>query len=970
MEEVQDFLREVARIRRILLRKRLWTIAAWWARVMACVAGAALWAVGSGIAPDRVRLGAGAVALVGIAWMVVDLWWSFRRLKNPYRLGRILRGCLPGIRRAVETLSQVDPSLSHFVPGASPGLLAAEARRAATLLRQVRTDWFPPPASTDWPARFWVMCCVVLVLFGARDFWGVSRAVGILLGLPGGPGGAWWAGPPRAVDVIAYDLRLRVGSEASSPGDLVPWVGDISDVPVPDRGVVEVTGRLFGEVGALEMAVEPREGKPRRIPVPVDQDGRFIVRVRLDGEATWHLVAWAPPGQVVRETTRRRFRVAPPAPPSLEVRPSGWLAGGLGESVTVSWWASAPLALGAVEARYRYPWTEEIGPVSVSLRHPQEGGRQAQGVFPVVLGEDLLDRGGRMTLWVEATGILAKDQPSGRSEMIHLYLDLPLVRQLVLLERMDALIGRLVDLYGDIADLPGPGDPAVPGRWQGRIEDLVREVRTEVGRLGDQPAAAPLRTALEKVVGVLEEVLQEVPCRQSRVARALETTASLMDDVLARERIALLADQVAELDRLADRLRWPMRPDREWAFRLRTGRWQVGGIEAIRLSFLRRTPPEATGRRMALVALGANHRLLRERLVRAATGDREDVQRVLETVREVANQWRNLFAAGTLTHIRDILLPPTVREDLRRAVTLQERVAIQTGVVAARVRTRMEQQEAVAPDRLAEWRSRLEAVADLLRQSEDSQINPYDMEDLKALERQVRFLSDLLEAGDMDRSMNASRQVLGLLERLATTIRGDLAEGILGVDDRGLVAYRRVLNGIEKALGEMRVIQRALREVVSSRRDLLSSDDRLEVTGQVRIQRDAARVFGRVSDLLRRIPGIEGSEVLGLAQGIRAAMRDAADRLGRQDVLAAEAHQQKALDDLSRLRSLLSHRDLDSFRGREPARYWDDLRLPEMAPRRPVVQSWAAEVQKRLEQGLTGPDADLARAYYESLLSP
>lgn len=972
MEEVQDFLREVARIRRILLRDRLRTGSAWWAAATVCLIGASLWMVGIGVPPARVRWAVGIGALAGMAWLSADLLWSFLRLKRPERLGRLLRRHIPGIRHAVETLSRVDPSLDRFVPGASPGLLAAEARRAANLLRQIRSDWFPLQASRVGPGRVWMVLWVLMALWMARDFWGVSRAVGTLLGLPGGPGGAWWAGPPRAVDVIAYDLGVRIGSGEAASGDLVPWSGDASDVHVPEGGIVEVTGRLFVPVGALEMVIRAREGGQRRISVPLEGDGRFAVQVRPEGDATWYLAAWTPPGEVVQESARRRFRVAPPAAPSLEIRPSGWIAGGLGEAVTVSWWASAPLALGEVEARYRYPWTEEAGSTGVTLRHAREGGREAQGVFPVILGEDLLDRGGRMSLWVEASGMSSSDQPGGRSEELHLYLDVPLVRQLVLLDRTDAAIARLADLFGDVADLPGPGDPALPDRMEGRLRDEVREARSEAVRLATQPAAAALRTTMDRVAGMLEEVMEEVPCRRQRAVRMLESAIASLEDALARERISLLADQVGELDRFAERLSSHRtgRQDREWSFRLRTARWQVGGLEAIRLSFLRRTPTEATGRRMSLAGLGTVHRQFRDALSRGASGDREEVRRTLDAAREVAERWRRLFSEGALTHVRDILLPASVREDLRTAFSLQERVATQTRAVAARVRARMEQREAVPPDRVAEWVARLQAAGTLLRQAEHPRMNPYDLEDLKALERQVRFLADLVEAGDIDRASASGRQVQGLLINLATSIQGDLSDGSAGSDDREVAAYRRALDGLAKAIEEVRTVHRSLREVVSSRRDLLTPEDRGEIPRQVRIQREAARVFGRLSDLLRRIPGIEGAEVVTLSQTIRASMREAVDRLVRQDVTAAEAHQQRALEDLARFRSLLSRRDLDSFRGQEPARFWDDVRLPEETSGGPVVQSWAAEVRRRLDQGLAGPDADLARAYYESLLAP
>lgn len=970
MEEVRDFLREVARIRRILLRDRLWTAAAWWAVAMAGLIGGSLWAVANGIPPDRVRWGAGMGALAGIAWVVTDLLWTFRRLGRPDRMGRLLRRHLPGIRHAVETLSRVDPSLGRFVPGASLGLLAAEARRGANLLRQVHPGWFPLPASRVWPSRSWVLIGMVLAVVAIRDFWGVSRALGTLLGLPGGPGGAWWAGPPRAVDGIAHDLGLRIGSGDASSGELVPWLGDVADANVPEGGIVEVTGRLFAPVGALELVLRPREGGLRRVPVPVERDGRFAVQVRPEGEATWYLAAWAPPGEVVQESARRRFRVAPPAPPSLEMRPSGWASGGLGEAVMVSWWASAPLALGEVEARFRYPWTEDTGSTGVTLRHAREGDRQAQGVFPVILGEDLLERGGRMSLWVEASGLFQKDRLRGRSETLHLSLDVPLVRQLALLDRTEDLLDRLAGLFGDVVDLPGPGDPVLPERLQARFQDLGREARAEVTRLGLLPGAVNLRGLMEKVAGMLEEVLQEVPLRQ-RAFRTLETAVSLLEDVLDRERITLLAEQVGELDRFADRLASPRRAsDRDWSLRLRMGRWQVGGLEAIRVSFLRRIPVEATGRRMALEALGGLHRQVRDRLSRAVSGDQEEVRRARETAREVARRWRSLFAEGALTHVRDILLPASVREDLRTAYALQQRVATQTEVVAARVRARMEQREALPPERILEWQSRLEAAGSLLRQAEQPRMNPYDLEDLRALERQVRFLVDLLEAGDIDRAAASGRQVQGLMNRLAESMQADLSSGAMGSDDRDIGAIRRALEGIGKAIEEVRVVHRSLREVVTSRRDLLSPEDRGEVAGQVRTQREAARVFGRVPDLLRRIPGIEGSEVVALAQTIRGSMREAVDRLVRQDVTAAEAHQQKALEDLARFRALLSRRELDSFRGSEPARFWDDVRLPEEAPGRPAVQSWAAEVHRRLEQGLTGPEGDLARAYYESLLAP
>lgn len=972
MEEVRDFLREIARIRRILLRDRLRTGAAWWAVAMAGLIGVSLWAVGNGIPPDRVRWGAELGALAGIAWVVADLTWTFRRLGRPDRMGRLLRRHLPGIRHAVETLSQVDPSLGRFVPGASPGLLAAEARRGANLLRQIQPGWFPLPASRAWPPRAWVVIGMVLAVVAIRDFWGVSRALGTLLGLPGGPGGAWWAGPPRTLDGIAHDLGLRIGSGDASSGDLVPWLGDVADANVPEGGIVEVTGRLFSPVGALELVILPREGGLRRVPVPVEGDGRFAVLVRPEGEATWFLSAWAPPGEVVQELARRRFRVAPPAPPSLEMRPSGWASGGLGETVMVSWWASAPQALGEVEARFRYPWTEEAGSTGVSLRHAREGDRQAQGVFPVILGEDLLERGGRMSLWVEASGIFQKDRLRGRSETLHLSLDVPLVRQLALLDRTEDILDRMAGLFGDVADVPGPGDPMLPERLQARFQDLGREARAEVTRLGTQPGAVILRGTMEKVAGMLEEVLQEVPSRQ-RASRALETAVSLLEDVLDRERVTLLAEQVGELDRYADRLASPRQSgpsERDRSLHLRMGRWQVAGLEAIRVSFLRRTPVEATGRRMALETLGGLHWQVRDHLSRAASGDQEEVRRARETAREVARRWRSLFAEGALTHVRDILLPTSVREDLRAAYALQQRVATRTEAVAARVRARMEQREALPPERILEWQSRLEGAGSLLRQAEQPRMNPYDLEDLKALERQVRFLADLLEAGDVDRASVSGRKVLGLMNRLAESIQADLSSGALEADDGDIGASRRALQGIGKAIEEVRAVHRSLQEVVASRSDLLSPEDRAEVAGQVGTQREAARVFGRVPDLLRRIPGIEGSEVVALAQTIRGSMREAVDRLVRQDVTAAEAHQQKALEDLARFRTLLSRRELDSFRGSEPARFWDDVRMPETAPGRPAVQSWAAEVHRRLEQGLTGPDGDLARAYYEALLAP
>jgi len=971
MEEVREFQREVARVRRVLLRERLRTGLAWWAVGMGALIGLALWGVAVGVAPDRARRGVGLGAAVGLLWVCVDLLWDWHRLRRANRLGPLLRGHLPGIRYAVETLALAEDLPERFVPGASRGLLAAEARRAAGLLRQIRSDWFPPPASRAWSRRAWYLLWAALGVATVLDLWGVSRALGTLLGLPGGPGGVWWAGPPRTVDGIAYDLEVRVGVGDPASENLVPWTGAAADVLVPVDGVVEVTGRLFTPAGALEMVIRTQEGGLRRIPLAVDGVGRFAVRLRPEGDATWYLAAWTPPGEVVQEAARRRFRVAPLAPPSLTLRPSGWMGGRIGESVTVSWWASAPVTLGEVEARYQYPWTEEARPTGVALRHSREAGREAEGVFPVVLGEDLLERGGVMSLWVEAAGLSPGDRPGGRSETLHLYVDVPLTRRLVLLVRMDSMADRWAGLFGEVLDLPGPGDPVLPGAVQGRFEDLARVVRGEAVRLAVQPEARGLRAALEKAAGRLEEALEVLPARRGRTLEALEAAMALVEDALARERISLLADQVGDLERFAGRLArgkssWK---ERDWSLLLRTGRWQVGGLEATRLSLLRRTPAEATGRRMALADLGARHLQLQERLSRVASGSGEEVPRALEAAREVAGRWRRLFAEGALTHVRDILLPGSMGEDLGKAFSLQERVAMRTGAVAARVRARMAQREAVPAERVAEWRQRLGAAAGLLRQAAQPGMNPYDLEDVQALERQARFLSELLEAGDIDRAAVAVRQLLGMLESLAASFREALAEDPEGTDPE-TGAYRRALSGLGKAVEEVRWVHRSLREEVSSREDLLTGEDRGEVADQARMQREALRVFGRVADPLRRLPGVEGSEVPALAQAIRGSMREAVDRLARQEVTAAEAYQQQALEVLGRLRSLLTRRDLDSFRGQEPARFWDEVRLAGEPGGRSVAPSWAAEVRRRLEQGLSGPDAETARSYYESLLAP
>jgi len=493
-------------------------------------------------------------------------------------------------------------------------------------------------------------------------------------------------------------------------------------------------------------------------------------------------------------------------------------------------------------------------------------------------------------------------------------------------EGLAALIGGLDKLVTHLSELAekmrsDPGSPALTRALARVRSDLRRQLdRWQFSELripGDPDGAARRVPRLWRVGG---GSLADFEPDRRNLARRLESAVLYLEDLLERQRIQDLERLAEELDATRERLQrlleeYRRAPSDEARRRIEAEiarlREQLEALRARQSEMLAELRdeylnPEALRQALERADMGGSlerlERMLAEGRIEEAMAELQRLARQSQEYRAQVGQALARFGDRRYRELAAAIA--RLRGEIAGLAEAQRRLLESTG------RLRQRQLRALAPRSSADLRQAIEPMRRLLRSLRQNlermpqeDLGHFAAEDLGGARRQAELLDPLLQAGDVARSLEVSRELSQSIERLRESLAADRAAARRFSPPEA----RRIEAQLELAAGAGRLarqIEEALRRLLPDAPAALSREEIRALESMAREQRDLAQRLRRAQAEFERVnqqAPLFGRDMLDGARRAGQRMDGAASELSRKNPQAAYPLEQSALSELEKL---------------------------------------------------------------------